>query len=207
MSKAFPRCRHHVNPLAVTKEVSFDGFENKNPIIMDIGAYKGEFVEEMAMQFPEKNIIACELRKPIADALTEKFADYDNVVVCDGDAQKNFFHIVMPSIQKGVLLERVYVNFPDPWFKKSHHKRRFLSKKFLDSIEPWFPENTEIVFQTDQEFLFKETQEMLLETGFEVVKVLHNSPFGIQTHWEKEKQKCAKPIFRCIIQKKNNTKS
>jgi len=198
----FPRCRPHVNPLAITKEVSFDGFENNNPLVVDIGSYKGEFVKALADKHPEKNYIACEIRTPIANALRTMFKDYQNVVVFDGDAGLNFQKLLEPSLEKGIKLERVYVNFPDPWFKESHKKRRFINHNFLKSIHSWFPSEAEIVFQTDQEFLFEETQEYLIDSGFEVIEVFHNPPFGVQTNWEKAKSECGKTIFRCIIKKK-----
>ena len=73
------RIRNHVNPLAYTEEIFFDGFKNKKPIIMDIGSYRGEFGQKLVKKFSsenpdkQKNFIFTEIRKPFADYLEKLF--------------------------------------------------------------------------------------------------------------------------------------
>ncbi len=116
------RVRNHVNPLSILKEHSFQGFENNNPIMVDVGACKGEFSEALVQKFPDRNFVLFEIRVPLANKLREKFKDSPNVVVFDGDAGKNFKNIFLPSVKKGAPIAEIFVNFPDPWFKGKTQK-------------------------------------------------------------------------------------
>ena len=190
------RVRKHCNPLNVKKRVSFDGFENDNPIFVDVGAFKGEFVFKLAKLFPNYNYILFEMRPRFAEFLTEMFKDYRNVKVFDGDAGSNFSNILLPSLRKGIFLHTVFVNFPDPWPKLRHKKRRFINVKFLREIEKWFPKEGRFCFQTDQEELFADTKMYIKETNFRVSREFAGSPFGIRSHWEIRKIKEKKKIYR-----------
>lgn len=190
------RVRAHVNPLSITHEVHFEGFKNNNPIWMDVGSCKGEFVEALALKFPEKNFIACEIRRPLTEKLRKKFADFPNVVVFDGDAGLNFQNILQPSFDQGVKLEKVFVNFPDPWFKEKHKKRRFINPKFLEKSADFLGQETEFIFQTDQKFMFDETIEVLEESAFNNIEFFDESPYGVQTDWESAKIKEGDQINR-----------
>ncbi len=181
------RVRNHVNPLAILKEYKFAGFANKNPIMVEVGSCKGEFITEIIAKNPSKNFILFEIRVPLANKLREKFKDFSNVVVFDGDAGRNFREILLPSIQNGVSIEQIFVNFPDPWFKDKHKKRRFINEKFLANCAEWLPTETEFVFQTDQEFMFQETLEVLKNSAYQNIEFFDDSIHGVPTHWEKQK--------------------
>ncbi|MCK4635597.1 MAG: hypothetical protein KAT32_01940 [Candidatus Moranbacteria bacterium] len=190
------RVRHHVNPLADLTEYSFQGFENNNPIIIDVGADHGEFIEGLLKKFSdEKNFIVFEIRKPLAEKLREKFSEYKNVIVFDGDANRNFENIVRPCLEKSEV-EEIYVNFPDPWFKARHKKRRFVNEGFLQSIKDWMSSSTEWIFQTDQKKLFEDTLEVLENVGIDRIEFFKNSLYDLQTKWEKAKIKEDSEIYR-----------
>jgi tRNA (guanine-N7-)-methyltransferase len=195
------RVRNHVNPLSILKEHSFEGFENDNPLVVDVGACKGEFVEALALKFPDKNFIAFEIRVPLARKLEERFREMPNLVVFDGDAGRNFRSILGPSLERGVLVETIYVNFPDPWFKDKHKKRRFVNAKFLEDMDGFLPSETEFVFQTDQKFLFDETLEVLQESAYTDIQYFDESPHGVQTDWESAKRKEGDRIYRMRFRK------
>ncbi len=190
------RLRPHVNPLSITREHSFAGFKNDHPIIVDVGACKGEFTEKLLEKFPKKNFVLFEIRVPLAQKLRQKFADLENVVIFDGDAGRNFKNILRPSVDRGVDLATVFINFPDPWVKERHKKRRFITTKFLAQCESWIKQETEFVFQTDQKFLFDETLEMVKSYTFSHVEFFDEPPFGIRTDWEEVKRKTGAEIFR-----------
>ena len=190
------RVRPHVNPLSITHELSFEGFENNNPIIVDVGACKGEFTEELTKQFPNKNFIVFEIRLPLVEKLWQKFVSHENVVVFDGDAGRNFKSILKPSIDRGVKVEQIFVNFPDPWFKEKHKKRRFINEKFLAGCAGFIPKDTQWVFQTDQKFLFDETLEVVQKSPFSQIKFFDEPPHGIRTDWEQAKIAEGAKIFR-----------
>ena len=189
------RVRNHVNPLAITEEISFAGFANGNPVVVDVGAYRGEFVEGLADQFPDQNYIALEVRRRVADELQKKFARRDNIVVFPGDAGRNLRTILEPSMKRGIRIKEIFVNFPDPWFKKKHHKRRFINKDFLKETKTWIDHETRWVFQTDQERLFHDTVDILDELAI-AYRRLSSSPYGVKTKWEKAKLAVGQEIYR-----------
>lgn len=191
------RIRTHINPLAVQKEQAiFAGFENLNPIFVDVGAYKGEFMDQLSQQFSDYNYILFELRTPIAEALEKKYGNRSNFAIFDGDASKNFKNILQSSLDKGVKIEKIFVNFPDPWFKEKHKKRRFINAKFLEEISEWLPKDIHFVFQTDQLFLFEETLELIKESPFSQVSFFKDSIYEIPTDWEKAQLKKGSSIWR-----------
>jgi len=196
------RVRKHVNPLSILKKHNFAGFGNNKPIIVDVGACLGEFAKEMIEKFPAKNFTLFEIRVPLANKLREKFKNFKNVVIFDGDAGLNFRRILEPCLKKGAKIEEIFVNFPDPWFKERHKKRRFINEKFLKSCESWLPAETKFIFQTDQEFLFRETLEVVENSPFSKIEFFENSAHGIPTHWEKQKLLEGDKIWRMKFWKK-----
>lgn len=191
------RIRHHVNPLADMTEHYFDGFDNDRPIIVDIGADRGEFTSQILAKFGEtKNFIVCEIRKPLAEKLRVKFEKYHNVVVFDGDITRNFEHIIKPSVDRGVKIEEIYINFPDPWFKDRHKKRRVITEGFVHNVIDWVPAQTQWIFQTDQKQLFDETKEMLQSVkGISIVN-FDTPPHHATTKWENAKIVQGGTIYR-----------
>lgn len=187
MAKA-KRIRHHVNPLSDLTQHSFGGFDNGNPVIVDVGADRGEFVEGLIEKFGEsKNFIVLEIRKPLAQRLRQKFKQHDNVVVFDGDATRNFKSILQSSIDNDILIETIYINFPDPWFKERHKKRRVVNEKFIREVQMWISKDTNWIFQTDQKQLFDETVEILNSVGNIDIEFFDTAPHGITTKWEDAK--------------------
>lgn len=191
------RVRHHVNPLADRTEHCFEGFENDNPVIIDIGADRGEFSAKLLEKFKDtKNFIVCEIRKPLAERLVKKFQEHDNTIVFDGDMARNFESVVKPSVDRGVLIEEVYVNFPDPWFKERHKKRRVVNKDFIESVKSWISPKTRWVFQTDQKPLFDETVEVLENIKEVQIEYFDVPPHGATTKWEDAKVGLGSDIYR-----------
>jgi tRNA (guanine-N7-)-methyltransferase len=194
------RVRHHVNPLADRTEHFFEGFENNRPIIVDIGADRGEFTQQLLEQFgADKNFLVLEIRKPLAKKLKLKFKEYENVAVFDGDATRNFKSLLKPSIDRGILIEEIYINFPDPWFKERHKKRRVINEKFINKIKDWIQPETKWIFQTDQRSLFEDTIQVLQSVDEIKIKYLNTSPYNITTKWEDAKTEAGNKIYRLIF--------
>lgn len=190
------RVRNHVNPLSILKEHTFEGFGNTNPITIDVGACKGEFIEHLAQKYPNRNFIAFEIRVPLAKKLHERFADLPNVEVFDGDAGRNFKSILSPSLDRGIHIDEIFVNFPDPWFKDRHKKRRFINLKFLEEMKDFLPKEMTFIFQTDQKFLFDETLEVLKDSAYTDIEFFEGSPYDTQTDWESAKIREGDEIYR-----------
>lgn len=190
------RVRNHVNPLADLTEHSFTGFDNTNPIIVDIGAYRGEFSEKLLGYFAAtRNFIVAEIRKPYAKYLGELFEGNSNVAVFDGDTAKNLKGLLLPSIEKGILIEYIFINFPDPWFKDRHKKRRVVTDTFIKNCRGWIKSETTFIFQTDQHQLFLDTQEILKDQGI-TYNEFDDPMWNIQSYWEEMKVSEGKKIYR-----------
>lgn len=197
MTKKISRIRHHVNPLADRTEHSFDGFGNDKPVIIDVGADRGEFTAQLLEKYGNtKNFIVFEIKKPLAHKLCEKFKTHENVIVFDGDANRNFKSIVNPCIDGGASVEAIYVNFPDPWVKERQKKRRFLNEKFLREMKNIILKETKWIFQTDHKQLFDETIELLRDDNANDILFFTEPPYGFTTKWEDAKMKEGKKIYR-----------
>jgi len=190
------RVRTHVNPLSVTKEVSFDGFANQNPIWVDVGSCHGEFVFSLAERFPAVNFVGFEIRRPLFEKLRKRATEIPNLEFFDGDAGRNFENILRPSVNRGVKIERIFVNFPDPWFKNRHEKRRFLGADFLEKTASWINPEVRWIFQTDQKFLFDATLEIVRKSPFSTVNFFENPPEEARTDWESAKIREGAKIWR-----------
>lgn len=206
------RIRNHVNPLSYKEELSFEGFKNNNNIIVDIGSYRGEFGRKLVEKFIdngggeaatiEKNFIFFEIRRPFFEYLEKVFFEDKNVKVFPGDAGRNLEAILKPSIDKGVTIEKIFINFPDPWFKEKHKKRRVVNEDFLKNLENWLLKETEIIFQTDQRKLFFETRKIIKKNGNFKIKYFLKPIWGISTYWEEMKKGEGKFIWRMKIVRK-----
>lgn len=190
------RTRNHVNPLSILKDHTFDGFGNDKPIFVDVGAFRGEFMDRLSEKFPDHNYLLFEIRTPIAKKLEANFGDRPNFAIFDGDAGRNFRAILQPCMDQGAKIEKIFVNFPDPWFKDRHKKRRFINPKFLAEVATWIPKETIFVFQTDQKFVFEETLEALQESAYTNITQFEGSAYGIPTDWEQAKLDAGDEINR-----------
>ncbi len=191
------RIRHHVNPMSDRTEVEFEGFADDKPIIIDVGAASGEFISRLIeLKNETHNFIIFEIRKPLAKKLEEKFKNHNNVKVFTGDAGRNFKNVLLPCIKSGAKIEEIFINFPDPWFKDRHKKRRFVNEKFLDNVSSWIQAETVWIFQTDQKILFEETLELLKEKGIDKMQFFRESPYNTQTKWEAAKMETGDKIYR-----------
>ena len=138
-------------------------FNNDNPIYIEIGMGKGDFIIENAKRYPDINFIGIE--------------KYDSVIVRaiqkSDELELNNLKIVRIDARKleEVFLNEVdliYLNFSDPWPKDRHAKRRLTSSNFLSIYDTIFRNNKIIVMKTDNIKLFDYSLESLTEYGYEI---------------------------------------
>ena len=173
-------------------------FGNDNPIHLEIGCGKGDFIVELSRRNPDINYIAIEKEKDVIVIALEKAASAGttNVIYCNSYAENltDFF-------EKGEI-SRVYLNFSDPWKKSRHAKRRLTSEKFLISYREILPDDGSIFFKTDNRPLFDFSLEQFPLCGFRLENVtfdLHNSEFAadnIMTEYERNFSAKGFPINR-----------
>lgn len=172
-------------------------FGNDNPIHIEIGCGKGNFITGMAKKYPKINFIAVEKVEDVLVMAMEKALDAEakNVLFIDMDAEK-----IEECFEKGEI-SRIYLNFSDPWKKKKQAKRRLTHKRFLDRYKNVLNEGSYIYFKTDNRALFEFSLNSFAEENFKLENItfdLHNSDYkdNVMTEYEKRFSEEGMPIYR-----------
>lgn len=161
-------------------------FGNNNPIEIEIGMGKGDFIIGMAKLHPNINFIGIEM--------------YDSVIVravqkLDNENISNLKLIRMDANNIGDVfykeIDKIYLNFSDPWPKDRHQKRRLTSNEFLEKYDDIFKEKKIIIQKTDNVELFEFSKESLKNYGY-ILKNITNDLYNnmikdnVQTEYEKK---------------------
>ncbi|MBC2208523.1 tRNA (guanosine(46)-N7)-methyltransferase TrmB [Listeria seeligeri] len=162
-------------------------FGNNNPIHIEIGSGKGQFVSGMAKANPNINYIGIEMIESVLVSALDKAieADVPNLRLVARDAK-----LLEECFEKGEIAQ-IYLNFSDPWPKKRHTKRRLTNPTFLTIYERLLPEAGEIHFKTDNRSLFEYSLVAFSEYNMLLTFVsldLHNSDYegNIKTEYEEK---------------------
>ena len=136
-------------------------FDNDNPIYIEIGMGKGKFIYENALNFPNINFIGIEKFDSVITRALQRVEDsnINNLKMIRIDALE-----LSDIISKEI--DRIYLNFSDPWPKKKHSKRRLTSNIFLKIYDDVFKDVKEIHLKTDNKALFAYSIESLSEYGY-----------------------------------------
>ncbi|MBS4770271.1 tRNA (guanosine(46)-N7)-methyltransferase TrmB [Carnobacteriaceae bacterium zg-ZUI240] len=176
-------------------------FGNDYPIHVEIGTGKGQFVTEMAKANPNINYIGVEIQTSVVVVALDKLIENDlpnlQLLHVDGGDIADLF-------EKGEV-DRVYLNFSDPWPKKKHEKRRLTYASFLKSYETILVPNGEIHFKTDNQGLFEYSLCSFSQYGMILKQVwldLHHSTFegNIMTEYEAKFSSRGQRIYRVEVQ-------
>ena len=162
-------------------------FKNGNPIQLEIGMGKGNFVIGMAKKFPNINFIGIEMYDSVMVKATnslenEEYIPNLKLILMDARNIENVF---------GKEIDRIYLNFSDPWPKARHAKRRLTSNIFLDKYDLIFKSEKSIYMKTDNDYLFEYSIESLQEHGYILSDVTHdlhslNEEDNVMTEYEKK---------------------
>lgn len=158
-------------------------FENSNPIYIEIGMGKGDFIINNALEFPNINFIGIEKYDSVIARAIQKSNELEinNLKLIRLDAL-NISDVFDKEIDK------LYLNFSDPWPKERHAKRRLTSPIFLSKYDNIFKSDKIIEMKTDNINLFDYSKESLTENGYKLEYVsndLHNEDvFNIKTEYE-----------------------
>ncbi|MCI6464257.1 MAG: tRNA (guanosine(46)-N7)-methyltransferase TrmB [Faecalicatena sp.] len=152
-------------------------FGNKNPIHIEIGMGKGQFLLNMAKRFPEVNFVGIErytsvLLRAVEKYDTEEFNMLNNVRLVCMDA-RDVEEVFAPE-----EVEKIYLNFSDPWPKARHAKRRLTSVEFLARYEKILVPGGKVEFKTDNTELFNFSLEQVREAGW----ILEHYTYDLHHH-------------------------
>lgn len=177
-------------------------FGNTNPVHIEIGMGKGKFLTQLAALNPDINYIGIEKYSSVLIRAIEKMeADpLPNIRFIRMDAED------IEGIFSGGEIDRIYLNFSDPWPKDRHAKRRLPSGRFLDRFANIISESGTIEFKTDNRQLFDFALEQVPLAGWKILAYtfdLHNDPLlcqgNIMTEYEEKFSGMGNPICKYVI--------
>ena len=202
------RIHQHVNPLS-----PYYGFTPKPleiekifahpqlPLLIDIGSARGRFLLKMAEITTDFNFLGIEIREPLVveanrlkdeQNLTNLHYEFCNAMM----ALDKLLEKLPPNI-----LQSVAIQFPDPWFKKKHAKRRMVTAELVETVAKHLAISGKIFVQTDIEFLAEEMFELFRQkTNLREIKSSEN-PFPVKTEREKAVDEKNMLIYRSIFEK------
>lgn len=177
-------------------------FEKEQPIRIEIGMGKGRFIMQMAEENPEINFIGIEKYSSVLLRAIQKMEQNElpNLRFIRMDAED-----ITEVFEKGEV-DRIFLNFSDPWPKDRHAKRRLPSKEFLKRYDEILKKDGVIEFKTDNRDLFDFAVEQLEPAGWraEVITYdLHHDPVlcegNIMTEYEEKFSSMENPICKYVI--------
>ncbi len=170
-------------------------FKNQeNPIHLELGCGKGQFIAQKAIQNPEINYIAIDLvdamlglaKRNVEEVFKENNKEIDNVILTRFDIER-----IPLILGEKDNIKRIYINFCNPWPKGKHRKKRLTHTRQLEKYKTFLAKDGEIYFKTDDDDLFNGSLGYFEESGFTIVKKtydLHAEPIwenNIETEHEK----------------------
>ena len=170
-------------------------FKNQeNPIHLELGCGKGQFIAQKAIQNPEINYIAIDLvdamlglaKRNVEEVFKENKKEIDNVILTRFDIER-----IPLLLGEKDNIKRIYINFCNPWPKGKHRKKRLTHTRQLEKYKEFLAKDGEIYFKTDDDDLFNGSLGYFEESGFTIVKKtydLHAEPIwenNIETEHEK----------------------
>lgn len=147
-------------------------FKRKNPIHLELGCGKGNFISKLASKNENINYIAIDLvdamlglaKRNIESVYNEQNKKVDNVYLTRYDIER-----ILNILDKNDNIERIYINFCNPWPKGKHRKKRLTHTRQLEKYKEFLVDNGEIYFKTDDDGLFSDSLNYFEECGFEII--------------------------------------
>ncbi|MBD5509626.1 MAG: tRNA (guanosine(46)-N7)-methyltransferase TrmB [Lachnospiraceae bacterium] len=177
-------------------------FGNHNPIRLEIGMGKGRFIMDLARNNPDINYVGIEKYSSVLIRGIQKL---------EADPLPNLYFIRMEAEEITAVfaageVDRIYLNFSDPWPKDRHAKRRLPSREFLQRYDEILIPEGVIEFKTDNHDLFQFALEELEPAGWHLEQMtedLHHDAQmmqdNIMTEYEERFSKKGNPIYKYVI--------
>lgn len=210
--------RTRFNPKAIEQMNEFDRYikdketiqkiisDNKGKkIYLEIGMGKGDFITGLCQLDKDNIYIGIEVSPPVLALATKKLQRYEE----DNNVRLNNLYFMsqdaatLNEIFEPHQIEKIYLNFSDPWPKKKHTKRRLTHENFLNVYKELLKEHGEIEFKTDNRGLFEYSLVSMQNYGLKFKEVyldLHKTDvFNIETEYEKKFSPFG-PIYKIIVE-------
>ena len=168
--------------------------EKNNQCIQNFGCGKGSFIAKLAVQNPQINYLGIDIKSEVLGLAKRNIEkeylnaqrEIDNVLITAYEIE-----IIQNILNEKDVVDRIYINFCNPWPKPRHNKKRLTHTKQLEKYKTFLKPDGEIYFKTDDYNLYKATIKYLEESGFKIIKQtedLHKEPIwenNIETEHEK----------------------
>ena len=181
-------------------------FKNNHPIHIEVGMGKGRFLMDLASQNPDINYIGFEMYDSVLLRALQKMEERAE----NGNTLPNVFFVRMdarelPLIFDAEEVDKIYLNFSDPWPKDRHAKRRLTSRQFMARYDIILKPDGQVEFKTDNKDLFDFSLEEIKEADWELPVVtfdLHNDSVlnegNVMTEYETRFSQMGNPICKLI---------
>ena len=177
-------------------------YPQTGPIHIEVGMGKGQFLMELARRNPQVNYLGIEMYDSVLLRALQRMAEIDelpNLLFMREDAR------LLPEIFRKGEVEKIYLNFSDPWPKARHAKRRLTSREFLNRYERILVPEGVVEFKTDNRGLFEFSLEEIREAGWRLLACtydLHNDAKmcegNVMTEYEEKFSSLGNPIYKLV---------
>ena len=168
--------------------------DDAKPFMLELGCGKGQFISKLAVENQNINFLAIDLvdamlglaKRNIEQEYQNEKLEPKNVIITRFDIER-----INLILDKKDEVQRIYINFCNPWPKGKHRKKRLTHSKQLEKYKEFLKPNAEVYFKTDDDGLFESSLTYFEESGFEILKKtydLHEDPIfekNIETEHEK----------------------
>lgn len=149
-------------------------FKNQGPIYLEIGCGKGFFISNMAFNNKDKNFIAIDMIEAMLGLskrnIENKYKENpENLLLIRTNAER-----ILDVFGEEDKIDRIYINFCNPWPKEKHKKRRLTHPRQLENYKKILNKNARIYFKTDNNELFVDSIDYLKQCGFEIEKITYD---------------------------------
>ncbi|WP_010651421.1 tRNA (guanosine(46)-N7)-methyltransferase TrmB [Oceanobacillus massiliensis] len=172
-------------------------FKKNQPIHIEVGTGKGQYLVGMAKQHPDINFIGIEVAKSIIVSAAQKVVDaeVDNLLLLNENAAD------LREMFAENEIATIYLNFSDPWPKNRHEKRRLTYRTFLEQYKEVLDPEGKVIFKTDNRGLFEYSLVSFSEFGMLLEEVnldLHaiEDPLNVMTEYEEKFAAKGQVIYR-----------
>jgi len=150
-------------------------FAKKQPIHLELGCGKGTFIAKLAKQNPRINYIAIDIKSEVLGLAKRNIEkEYDEETIENVVIMSQEIALIQNIMNKKDKVERIYINFCNPWPKPRHNKKRLTYTTQLEKYKIFLVSGGEIYFKTDDDDLFRASKRYFEQTGFKIIKETNN---------------------------------
>jgi len=150
-------------------------FSNKHTIHLELGCGKGTFIAKLAKQNPKTNYIAIDIKSEVLGLAKRNIEkEYGKEPIKNVVIMSQEIALIQNIMNEKDVVERIYINFCNPWPKPRHNKKRLTYTVQLEKYKIFLARDGEIYFKTDDDELFKASKKYFKQAGFEIIKETSN---------------------------------